>query len=379
MNSNLPKHIVKSLLTNKTSLGEHPSLPPDEEEKFLIYLIGDYYKEICKTVETDDVNEINSDLQRLITQCEKIERNNITALENLCVNVINELFDIPEDTITINCSIVDKVDTSKQRLVPDKTPDFGFDDIEDMSVLTQEIYKRRILNALVVGASMYYSNNINSYIKELFQIDPELPSLYKRILNLNTKLLYLKKDTLDTKQSMDGGKVDVIISNVDDKIVISAEGIIFPILLEETIKGILEVAIAHGLPNDRTKAEYVTQKADFKLAEVWDMRIGLPLWKRIESIFEEEVLRDDNKIINFFLYEISKLDVDTFNKTLQNIFRKTKRGKEYVSDLIYDIEQQKEQDDFDDFMSQHTSKSPMLTDDEEYFTSEELIADCQQY
>ena len=31
---NLPKHILEALKQNKTSLGEHPSYPPEEEEKF---------------------------------------------------------------------------------------------------------------------------------------------------------------------------------------------------------------------------------------------------------------------------------------------------------------------------------------------------------
>ena len=35
MESRLPKHIKKSIANNRTSLGEHPSFPPDEEEKFL--------------------------------------------------------------------------------------------------------------------------------------------------------------------------------------------------------------------------------------------------------------------------------------------------------------------------------------------------------
>ena len=38
MNS-LPKHILKALKENKTSLGEHPSYPPEEEEKFIVNLV----------------------------------------------------------------------------------------------------------------------------------------------------------------------------------------------------------------------------------------------------------------------------------------------------------------------------------------------------
>lgn len=49
-----------------------------------------------------------------------------------------------------------------------------------MNYLSGEIYKRRMLNALVAGASMYYMNYIGNYIKEIFEINPDLPSLYKK-------------------------------------------------------------------------------------------------------------------------------------------------------------------------------------------------------
>ena len=376
MKYSLPKHIINSLLTNKTSLGEHPSFPPDEEEKFLVYLLDDYYNEISNSVEIDDEEIIKQDLQKLISQCKKIESSNKSALENLCINVLNSIFDIPEETIEINCKLVQSVDVSKQRVVPEKTTNYTFDDIADMDYLTQEIYKRRMLNALVVGASMFYANHIDFYVQELFKINPELPSLYKKILDLNSKLLYLQKDSLSTNKNTDGGKVDVTISSYDSKVSVNAEGIIFPILLEETIKGILEVAIAHGLPQDRKKALYVTKKSDFKLAEVWDMRIGVPLWLNIMSLFDDiEIDILDNSMVNFFFFEISQMECDEFNNFLKNVFKHTNKGKMDLENLSLNIIHDKELDDFNDFMSQKITKSNSLNDNEEYFTQDELLDD----
>lgn len=376
MNYSLPKHIINSLLTNKTSLGEHPSFPPDEEEKFLVYLLDDYYNDISNNIEVNDEELIKKELQRLISQCKKIESSNVEALENLCINVLNKIFEIPEETIEINAKLVQSVDTSKQRVVPEKTTNYTFDDIADMDYLTQEIYKRRMLNALVVGASMFYANNIDFYVQDLFKINPELPSLYKKILDLNSKLLYLQKDSLTNNKNTDGGKVDVTISSYDSKVTVNAEGIIFPILIEETIKGILEVAIAHGLPQDRKKALYVTKKSDFKLAEVWDMRLGVPLWLNIVSLFDEiDIDIFDNGMINFFLFELSQMKCKEFNNFLQNVFRHTNKGKQDLENLALNIIHDKELDDFNDFMSQKISKYNSLNDNEEYFTQDELLDD----
>ena len=376
MVSKLPKHIIASLKSNKTSLGEHPSLPPEEEESFLIYILDKYYQELKDVTEYDDVKLIQEDLQKLLIQCKKIEESNIDALEALCQQVINNIFQVPADTIIINCKIVNNVDVSQQRFLPDDTTDYTFDDISDMHRLTDEIYKRRMLNALVVGAAMFYSNNIDFYVQDLFKINPELPFLYKKILELNSKLLYLQKDSLTTETNVNGGKVDVMMTTNEQQVQISAEGIIFPILLEETIKGILEVAIAHGLPLDRGKAEYVTKKADFRLAETWDMRLGVPLWLQILSLCDNlNVDIMDDGIINFFLYELALLDVEEFNHFLQNVLKKTKEGMRLLLEMINNIKKSKGRDEFDNYIQTQNSKKHIINDEVEYFSAEELLND----
>ena len=169
--SNLPKHILEALKQNKTSLGEHPSYPPEEEEKFIVNLVTKTFNELSEKVGIKDSTIMKQELGQILSECKKLESKNREALEELCGNIINDLFQIPEDTIEIEAKIVDKIDTSLERLIPEKTTDFSFDDINDMNNLTNEIYKRRLLNALVAGAAIYYTNNIGSYVKQLFDID----------------------------------------------------------------------------------------------------------------------------------------------------------------------------------------------------------------
>ena len=53
MNS-LPKHILKALKENKTSLGEHPSYPPEEEEKFIVNLVTNTFNVLSEKVGDKD-------------------------------------------------------------------------------------------------------------------------------------------------------------------------------------------------------------------------------------------------------------------------------------------------------------------------------------
>ena len=126
----------------------------------------------------------------------------------------------------------------------------------------------------------------------------------------------------------------------------------FPILLEETIKGLLELSISHGLPESREKAEYVTSKSDFKLAEIWDQRLGLPLWNRIVNIMEN-IGEDPLEVgLNFLFMEISKLKPSHFNAVMQEVFANTKAGHSIMKELSNKIHYEKERDEFDDYMLQ---------------------------
>jgi len=378
----LPDYILKSLRKGKTSLGEHPSFPPEEEEKFIVNLLSDTFDKLCEKVDIVGHNTLKNELSKVLSDCMKYERNNKQTLEQLCIKIITDMFDIPEDTVKITSTLVDTVDTSSQRLIPEKTVDFSFDDIDDMNKLTDEIYKRRMIDVLIAGASMYYMNFIANYLKEIFEINPDLPSLYKKLIDYNNILLYIEKDTIDNKKAVDGGKVDVVIGSSDTIVTIDAQALVFPVLVEETIKGVLELAVAKGLPKDVKKAKYIMSKADFKLAELWDMRLGYALWSLIEKRVKDCEYDMEEIGINFLLMEFSKMECDEFNKTLQEIFGRTKKGERLLSEIIENILYNKEKDEFDDFIKTSNDSQIVLTDndDDEYFTPENiLITDDYEY
>lgn len=375
----LPSHILKALRDSKTSLGEHPCFPPEEEEKFIINVISNTFEEINEKVGIDDYETLKKELARILAECKKLEKDNIQALEELCGRIINDIFQIPQDTLKIEMHIVDRVDTSAERMFPEKTSDeFSFDDIDDMNYLTDEIYKRRMLDALVTGAGMYYMNFIGNYVREIFEINSDLPSLYKKMIEYNNLLLYYEKDTLNNEKDTDGGKVDVTVSSELEYPTIKAEGLLFPILVEETIRGILELAISRGLPKNIEKAKYVISKADFKFAEMWDMRLGFALWKLIEDEVESCGFDLMEIGVNFFLMEIAEMDCEEFNKALKEIFAKTKKGKRIITDIAEKISYNKDMDDFNDYIQSKNDSSVQINDDE-FFEPEELITDEIEY
>lgn len=370
---NAPKNIIDIINSNKTSLGDNPAIPPELNEKFLVFLVNEHYNNIAEQFSHIDINELSNELSKTITECRRYELQNRQALEQLCMELTNEIFGIPNGTIMIDMKLVDKVDAKQERLVPESTIDYSFDNIEDMKNLTNEIYKRRLLNALIIGAATYYAENISFYTNELNHIDPILPKLYEKILAINSLLIFHTKQYKNGSRT-DGGKVDVYLSNPETPVRIKAEGIMFPILLEETIKGLLELSISHGLPESREKAEYVTSKSDFKLAEIWDQRLGLPLWNRVVNIMEN-IGEDPLEVgLNFLFMEISKLKPSHFNAVMQEVLANTKAGHNIMKKMSDKIHYEKERDEFDDYMLQQDNDNQYPLNDGD-FSSDELIND----
>ncbi len=369
-----PDFLKDAIKNNITSLGDHPAFPPEEEDTYVAWLIGKRYDEVMSGLADDDIdsiNEVSTRLNKLVTECKKIEENSKDALEMLCSNICAEIFNIPEDTITINGKIVSECDMSKYRMIPDRT-NITFNDIEELKQLTNEIYKRRMVDALIVGAAIYYSQNIELYEDEIRKINPQLPELYEEIFKYNNILLFNKKDTIKNIERTNTGKVDVNIGEENEKIIIDAEGVIFPILLEYVIRGLLETASLHGLPKDRDRAEYVMGKADYRLAENWDMRLGVPLWNQIVKSIEKTGYDVTEVGSNFIIMLISKLKPDTFNDYLQNVFKMTNKGDEMTDELMYTIEYNKDIDRFDNFIQVNNGKYP-INDNSDCYTPSELL------
>ena len=118
-------------------------------------------------------------------------------------------------------------------------------------------------------------------------------------------------------------------------------------------------------------------KADYRLAENWDMRLGVPLWNILVEELEEGGHDITEVGANFIIMEISKLKPEVFNTYLQNAFKKTSKGLEMTNELADTIEYNKEVDDFNNFVQVNNEKYP-INDNSEYSSDELKILseDC---
>lgn len=371
----LPNFLFKSISKHQTSLGNNLAFPPEQDYPFDYKIIKKRMIEVDKNIKEifgEDINTLKAQnlLSKYLVECQKIEEPIKEQLINICKNVINRLFYIPRDTVELECELVNEVNPKKSmRILPEEYDEneWAFENLNEISDVNKVILKRRFINSLVQGASYRYSQLIDFYIDDFAILNLELPQYYKNIIALNDYLLFNKKEKISDKKPKQGGIVEVELGREGEKTLINAQGTNFIFLLIETIRGFFELFASHGLPEDNKKALFIIKQADFLLAEPWDLRMGVPLW----DILTNGV--DDTKFMPYYFTSICELPVDEFNENMQEILAKTKKGKEYISQLISDAEKEYEMTNIHLFIQDKNNNETLINDS--YFSPDELYDD----
>jgi hypothetical protein len=368
----LPKFLFQYVVKHQTSLGNNLAFPPEQEYPFDYKILKKRMKEvddIAKEMFGENLNPTKAQnlLVNYLTECQKIEEPIKEQLIKICENVIHKIFSIPRETIELSCELVNSITPKKSmRILPEENDDndWAFEDLNEISNVNKVVLKRRFINALVQGASYRYAQITDFYIEEFGQLNPTLPQIYQKIIALNDYLLFNKKEKISDKKPKQGGIVEVELGRVGEKTVINAQGTNFIFLLTETIRGFFELFASHGLPEDNKKASYIIRQADFLLAEPWDLRMGVPLWDIITNGV------DDTKFMPYYFSILCELPVDEFNENMQEILAKTKRGNDYVSELINDAEKEFEMNNIHQFIQDKNDNETLINDS--YFSADEL-------
>lgn len=155
---------------------------------------------------------------------------------------------------------------------------------------------------------------------------------------------------------------------------IEVAAVTFPMLLTETIKGLMEVVAANGLPDNIELAKNVIDFSDVLQQEPWNMRFGVGLWNILT-----QGKKIDTKIVPEFLSIIVKADVDDFIDLMKEVTHNTKKGKTIINDILDSVQYNSKYNAFlDDMLKKHTDKQ-VIDEEEPYFSDEELYDEENAY
>ena len=373
----------------ETPFSDNPALPKDDDYEgegspFEQLIASERFKDVVdKAKRYTGFNDISGDnklmqLQRLMSSAlekiKRIENQNVNYLEELAVELVKKEMSIPEGAFQYDVELMTgrgQIDTSKLKTQSDDDfddeevvekfgvqPDEAKDDLENFmgafEKLDLEKAKRRVINSLIQGASKKGHYMFALVERELNSINPELLNLYGVVMAVNDLVYWLMPDETVQSMASSGQGVEAIVDvdNTTDPPTITVKGLLFPFLVHELIKGVMEVLGTKGLPDDPRAAEMVMLSQDTLPHEIWDLRVGPKLWEKFTEAYPDKLYEDDmREIQNYLFSKFSMLSTDEFFEVTKMILSGSKEGKKIVETMVNEIISELKSQEYDDAMS----------------------------
>ena len=353
--------------------------------------------------------EMMSKLPRIMS----IEARHKDELIQLAIEASLEEGEVPENTYEIEGFLGESIDASNFRYQPDEEedeeeeddedekmiiPSFDVEDLTDEEELELEKHKRNIINAIIQGAAKkgHYLFQKPDVKARLDAIDPSLYPSYLGIMAINDFMYFTMEqmiemmsqtgqgvagkmsleDTDDDEGGEGGGDDD---DTPDTKIV--AEGMIFPILCHEIIKGLEAVKGRYGQSQNPSIRQKVKGAVDLLSNEPMQLRIGPEIVEKIRLALPDEMFSESNKgLINWFHISLYQLAAQEFLQLMGDVIstdgskvkRATSRFREIMKEAMQLKEEydeyvaSKEDEEMGDFLGSLGPNEPDDDDDDDF-------------
>ena len=366
MNERMHPSLEEDLRNDTHSLGKHPALPEGDEHMFTQKIMGERFSEVCKRYkrahDLDDIDtrKVMSEMMPSVYEAISLESKHKKTLEELAINMIREEYDMSENAVEIIAELTPRItlEGTKRNPKPMAVEAMEFDSHDDIVNANAEVYKRRFLNAMGQGAAKKCNHMFHLVDDKLTDLDPKLPNKYAKMMSA-ADYMYYAIPKLD--EGVSGGVVRVEYPTPENpKAKIHAQAMVFPVLIHEIVKGVMELLSAHGLPKNKKVADYVINKADFLAAEPWDMRMGPAIWGK----FTDAVPADDFGLKHHAYTHLASLPANEFNNQMKEIMAGTKRGKKIVEDIINSVKHDLHEEEFNNAMNELNTNQGGFDEDE---------------
>jgi hypothetical protein len=323
---------------------------------------------------------VYQEMMRKLPSIMRIEAQHREELEQLAIQASLEETEVPADWFKIEALLNRQpINTGDFRMKPEKDkeeeeedkspeiPSFDVEDLTDEEILELEKHKRNIINAIVQGAAKrgHYVFQKPDIKARLDEINTSLYRDYLGIMAIND-FLYFTMEQMIEMMSQTGqgvaGKVKLQDNDDDEEeggededkpdTKIVAEGMIFPILCHEIIKGIEEGKGRYGLPKDMELRKKVQGQVDILSNEPMQLRIGPEIVEKIRYALPDELVDDSNKgLIPWFHILLYQIPAEEFLKIIGYAISEDESKIKMATSKFKEIikEAKKMKSDFDNF------------------------------
>ena len=390
-------------LQDKLAAGETPlkkvPLPKtgDEPNKnFQELLASERYKEVVERVREytgiqtplrgqQGMMPLAQTMMQAHNEIVRTENQHREQLENLAIELVKKELGLDDNDFIFDAKIVgmgeietddfNKEEPGEQQPQMDEV-DVEMDLYDDLQTLDLEKAKRRLINSMIQGASKrghYMYHMVADRVREITGSD-RLINQYGILMSVNDTLYWQLSDDM-MQAMMGGGEGDPQVGgkeSVDRETeppTIHAKAVNFPILIHELIKGVMEVVAIQGRPKDDEGNEMdfsdVESSEDTLDKEMWDLRLGPAIWKRVRNQFPEETLLEEDKYrLQLILFShIIQKPAKEFLVLMKEVLSNSEQGKRLLSILYKAIQEQIQDFDYEETMRQFDDELNDVSDD----------------
>jgi hypothetical protein len=260
------------------------------------------------------------------------ERLGKTNLQNKAIDLIKKQFNIPEGVIDFEAILTGQQPVEMGNIQFRKGTKPKPENKNDEE-LNQELTRRRLTNAMMHGSARK-AQNLHHLADEIRETNPELARAYTNIMAVNDFNYWSLSDEqikLEGESGVHAGNVRVELPrNPGDKPKIIAQGVVFPILLHELAKGVMELMSLWSLPKDKETREYVLDKTDNLEMETNDIRLGPKIWEK----FIEQIPVNNQQIISMTYNKLQSLPTKDFNETIKGLLNNEEEARNTIKSLV---------------------------------------------
>lgn len=239
-----------------------------------------------------------------------------------------------------------------------------------LQTFKDEKTKRRIMNTFVQGAAFNVGHLYKELSDKINDINPELMTAYN-VSQATMEHLYWIYPNMESSASAGMGhlgQVEIVEPENDNgPYTISARAMTLPLLVHELVKGVFDFMAWDSLPEDEKQSKMVAGSEDTLPGEVWDSRLGLIFWKKLQDAMPNEIFADDQRIIQLYLFhKLGRLSAKQLKSFTEGLLKNDPAAMAAIDRMVSEVREQiqNRNDDDDDYEDEETPSQSNDDDDD---------------
>jgi len=238
---------------------------------------------------------------------------------------------------------IDLEGTNMEPEAPDEEQEAELEVAQIAQELDLEKEKRRMVNMMIQGAAVNKDHAYMQIEQELRRMNPQLVNTYALLMSGGELAYWVLPEEMQM-QAMGGGGggggaagVEKLTFDEDGTPVITAQAVVFPVLIQELVKGLMEF-YSYDDSADPSTQKYVHGQADTLGGELWDIKFGPAVWRQILRMIGNE----NQEYMPFIYRHLLELPTNEFNARMQQFLKGEPEGRQFIADLVAQIKAEHE-------------------------------------